>query len=107
MNDLVFKKAKNYIRHNHLYINEDENEVILLGYVLNMTNMEYAILRALAESCKKPLSLDEISKATGLYLTNSTLSYHVFRINEKAKAIGGRPLIKNIVKIGYFLNKEM
>lgn len=107
MNDLTFKQTKNYIRHNHLYLNENENEVILLGYEINMTNMEYAILRALAEKCKKPLSLDEISEATGLYLTNSSLSYHIFRINEKAKAVSGRPLIKNIAKIGYFLSKEM
>ncbi len=97
----------NYIRYRHLYINEDENEVIFLGYILNTTNMEYAILRALAENSKKPLSLEEISDITSLYLKKEYLAYHISNINKKAKDIGGRPLIKNIAKIGYFLNEEM
>ena len=93
-----------YIKHNQLYIAENENVVILLGYELNLTKTEYQILKALAENGDSPLSNEQISSVTGLNLSKENLAFHVFNINHKAKFIGNRILIKNIAKIGYFLN---
>ena len=107
MKNPTFQETKYYIQHKHLYLNESQNEAVFLGYKLDTTNMEYLILKTLAINSKKPLSLEKICELSDQSFTKSTLSYHVSNINKKAKAIGGRPLIKNITKIGYFLNEEM
>ena len=94
----------NYIKHNHLYIAENEKQVILLGYKLELTKTEYMILKALAQSKDSTLSAEQISSISGLELTKENVAYHISSINKKAKCIYSRALIKNIAKIGYFLN---
>lgn len=98
---------ENNVYFKHLTLDENKNIAILLSYEMKVTKTEFAILSALVKRNDKPLSAKELSSLTSLDLTSERLSYHVFNINEKSKAIGGRPLIKNIAKNGYFLNKEM
>ena len=96
-----------YISYNHLYIEEDRNSAILLGYKLSLTKTEYLILKELVKSGKLPISAKDITSRTGLNLSKENLAFHIFNINSKAKAISNRILIKNISKIGYFLSEEM
>lgn len=93
------------IQYKHLSI--VDKRVIYLGYDLGATKTEREILRALIESRESPLSAEEISKRASLEMSKENITYHICSINNKAKLIGNRNLIKNIVKIGYFLNEEM
>ena len=93
----------NYIKYNHLYIAEDENEVILLGYKLELTKTEYQIIKILIKNGNSPVSAEQISIETGMDLSKENVAFHISSINRKAKFIGNRILIKNISKIGYFL----
>ena len=93
----------NYIKHNQLYLAEDENEVILLGYKLELTKTEYQIIKILTKNGNYPVSAEQISIETGMDLSKENVAFHISSINRKAKFIGNRILIKNISKIGYFL----
>ena len=91
----------------HLYLSENSREAIYLGYRINLTKTEYAILCALIENNKRPLSANDFCKLLGMELSKQNVAYHVFKINSKAKIIGNRVLIKNMAKFGYFLNQKM
>ena len=104
-----YKLVKNdtCLRYGHLYIDEELKKAILLGYPLSLTKTEYQILLAIMKCNGKPVTASKISELCELELTNQNVSFHISSINRKAKAIGNRLLIKNLVKIGYFLNEEM
>lgn len=91
----------------HLYIGENKDRVVYLNYRLELTRTEYKILRLLAESVGTPLSADRIALLLGRSSNAKNIVYHISSINRKARSIGGRTLIKNSAKIGYFLNEEM
>ena len=74
-----------------------------MGYKMNLTKSEYAVLKILAQNVTTPLSSEEISLATGREMSKKAVAFHVHNINKKAKNISNRILIKNIAKIGYFL----
>lgn len=93
-----------YIKNGHLLVSA--NEAILLGYKLNLTKTEHLILKALAES-SSPLSAEEVTDKIAIDLSKGNVSFHIYNINSKAKCVSNRILIKNIAKIGYFLNEEM
>ena len=93
-----------YLNYKHLYILVNTEEVIYLGYRLNLTKSEYKILKALVLKPSKALSAEEIAKYSELNCNKENVIYHISRINSKAKVIGNRVLIKNIAKKGYFLN---
>ena len=101
------KQIDLYLSYKLLYINPRKNEIIFLGYNLNTTKTEYAILRALIENTKSPLPAEKLISLTSLDMSKENLAFHISNINNKAKIIGNRQLIKNIAKIGYFLNEEM
>ena len=105
--ETLIKQIDLYLHYKHLYLNPNKNEVIFLGYNLNTTKTEYSILRALMENTRSPLSAEEISHITSSELSKENIAFHISNINNKAKIIGNRPLIKNITKNGYFLNEEM
>lgn len=94
----------NYIHFKNLYISENENYAIYLGYKMNLTHSEYLILKTISKNCGKPISADEISEKTGTEFSKENIAFHVYNINKKAKLISNRIFIKNISKIGYFLN---
>ena len=96
--------TQNYIKHNSLYVAENENQVVLLGYELCLTKTEYKILKTLVQNTSAPLSAEQISSIANLELTKENVAFHVSSINKKAKCIYSRALIKNITKNGYFLN---
>ena len=96
-----------YLKHNYLSISENENFAILLGYKLKLTKTEYLILKAIIKNNNTPISSEEISMYTSLELSKENVAFHVFNINSKAKLISNRILIKNIAKLGYFLNDKM
>ena len=91
----------NYVKCNHLYV--AENDIIYLGYKLELTKTEYQIIEVLIKSGSSPISAEQISIETGLDLSKENVAFHISSINRKAKFIGNRILIKNISKIGYFL----
>ena len=95
---------KNYTR---FAIDQTNRKVVYLGYDLKATKTEYQLLLALSNNGNSPLSAEQISSLSGVNFTKESLAFHVLSINNKAKTIGNRPLIKNIAKIGYFLNEEM
>ena len=93
-----------YITYEYLSIAKNENLVIFLGYRLTLTKTEYLILKTLVSQAPSPLSAENIAGQTELELSKENIAFHVSSINRKAKIISGRILIKNITKIGYFLN---
>ena len=95
------------LKYKHLLISGNENLIILLGYKLNLTKTEYLILKALIKNPSTPLSAEDISEEICFILSKENLCYHISNINHKAKTISNRLLVKNIAKIGYFLNEEM
>ena len=96
-----------YITYKHLYISGNENHVIFLGYELSLTKTEYLVLKTLVKSNNSPISAEQIASQTELELSKENVSFHISSINRKAKLISNRILVKNIAKIGYFLNEEM
>ena len=91
----------------HLHVSENSRDALYLGYRINLTKTEHAILYALVTNLDKPLSDKDFCSISGLELTNKKIAYHVFQINSVAKTIGNRKLIKNKAKFGYFLNEKM
>lgn len=100
-------QTQDYINLKNLLVHKSANTVFLLGYRLILTKTEYAILKALSENAYSTLSCEMIADITLLELSKENIAFHVFNINKKAKSISNRILIKNISKIGYFLNEEM
>lgn len=103
----MLKQTNSYINYRHLFVDQTKNEIFFLGYNLNATKIEYSIIKALLKNTKSPTPAEEIISISNLDLNKSNLAFHISNINSKAKIIGNRPLIKNIVKLGYFLNEEM
>ncbi len=101
------KSATIYLNYKHLSVSTDDNKVVYLGYKFNATKTEYALLRILIENTTNPLSAERIEELSGMMISKDSVAFHVSNINNKAKAVGNRPLIKNIAKNGYFLNEEM
>ncbi len=93
-----------YIGYKNLYIAENENDVILLGYRFELTKTEYHILKVLVKRVNSPISAEEIAIELGMDLSKKNVAFHISSINRKAKSITNRILIKNIAKIGYFLS---
>jgi DNA-binding response OmpR family regulator len=98
---------KEYISYKHLCIDDCDKMVVLLGYKLNVTKTEYQVLFHLVSHNNKPISASLLSAYTGENFSKEKLTRTVFNINRKAYPISKRKLIKNIAKIGYFLNEEM
>ena len=105
--NIMIRQTETYIKYKHLFVDKTEKEVFLLWYNLYATKTEYSILCALLDNIKAPIFADQIIAIANLDFDKSNLAFHISNINSKAKVIGNRPLIKNIVKIGYFLNEEM
>ena len=104
---IQLEKVKSYISYKHLYIDEDGTQVIFLGYDMCATKTERAIIEVLVKNPNNPISAEDIISSIGIEMGRENLVFHISGINKKARAIGNRPLIKNINKIGYFLNEEM
>ncbi len=100
-------QEKEYISYKHLFLDVDAKSAIYLGYPMEITQTEYGVLYALVSKPRAPLSPEEICRISSLNLSKENVSFHVSRINAKAKCIGNRALIKNMSKTGYFLNEEM
>ena len=101
------KSATIYLNYKHLSVSTDENKVVYLGYKFNATKTEYTLLQILIENTTNPLSAERIEELSEMMISKDSVAFHVSNINNKAKPVGNRPLIKNIAKNGYFLNEEM
>ena len=55
----------NYEKCNHLYV--AENDIIYLGYKLELTKTDYQIIEVLVKSGSSPISAEQISIITILY----------------------------------------
>ena len=85
-----------------LYIDEEQNCAILLGYIMRLTKTELALLKHMR-------GIDEFTTASSLVervlggkaLTEGNIAVHVCNINKKAKAISGRSIIKTCRFKGY------
>ncbi|MBO5714826.1 MAG: helix-turn-helix domain-containing protein [Clostridia bacterium] len=96
-----------YLNYRQLYLSQQEETVIYLGYHLKLTKSEYKILKVIMQKPKNPISAEQIAILSGLDCNKENIVYHISMINSKAKVIGNRILIKNIAKKGYFLNDKM
>jgi DNA-binding response OmpR family regulator len=96
-----------YINYKHLYLSQENEIVIYLGYNLKLTKIEFNILKAIMQNPRKPISSEQIADFCAFDCSKENIVYHVSKINSKTKAIGNRILIKNIAKKGYFLNEKM
>ena len=105
--NIKLENSPKYTSFKHLHIGKDHLDVIYIGYNLETTKTEYLILKILAEHTSEPLSSEQIASLLPIEITNTSVVYHISRINAKSKRIGNRNLVKNISKKGYFLNEEM
>ncbi len=96
-----------YISRKYLHLGADKDDVIYLNYKIKCTKTEYTILKVFVTSRSKYLTPLEIIEISGLNISQENVIYHISSINSKAFAIGGRKLVKNQAKKGYFLNEEM
>lgn len=91
----------------HFFAGCSKDQVFYLGYPLELTDTEFAIVRLLTRLGGNALRGEIISRLCSSSTNAACVSIHICNINKKAKSIGGRALIKNDLKKGYFLNKEM
>lgn len=91
----------------HLHLGKNNRDVLYLGYPFKVTAREYQILELLCKSRGKELSAEQIASLLCGEMSEKNVVYHIFNLNKKSKELGGRELIKNKAKIGYFLNEEM
>lgn len=91
----------------HLFTGCTKDQVFYLGYPLELTESEFAILRLLTRLGGDAMRGEVISRICSSRGDSDSAALHICSINKKARAVGGRSLIKNDLKKGYFLNKEM
>ena len=96
-----------YISRKHLRLYPDTREVVFLCYKMHVTETEYEILKAMLSTRKKWFCAKDISAMLGGKISEQSIANHICNINSKAKHLGGRKLIKNMVQKGYFFNEEM
>ncbi|MGM9631974.1 MAG: winged helix-turn-helix domain-containing protein [Eubacteriales bacterium] len=91
----------------HLHLGKTQRDVLYLGYPFKVTAREYQILKLLCENRGKELTALQMASLLCGEMSEKNVVYHIFNVNRKSKELGGRELIKNKAKIGYFLNEEM
>lgn len=71
------------------------NEVWFLGYELNLTTTERAVLRFLVQESGRDVAVEEITETClgDTHLKESNIATHISQINRKAREIGGRNMI--------------
>lgn len=81
--------------------------VIYLGYVLDLTDTERAILSLLVSESERDVSVNELAEICigETHARNATVTKHVSSINAKAKRIGGRTVIYSPTDHYYRLKK--
>lgn len=73
------------------------NNVLYLGYLLDLTETERAILAFIASERERTLSAIEIAEVCmgNVHGKAATVAKHISSINAKAKVIGGRQIIRS------------
>lgn len=92
-----------------LYITDVSDETCYLGYRLRLSSAEHRLLLCLTYLAPRVVAADELSRLCdplGLHSAKS-LAVRISSINQKAKAIHPRMLIRNVFKHGYTLNPEV
>ena len=85
-----------------LYIDEEQNCVILLGYIMRLTKTELALLKHMIRIDGYITSVSLVERVlVGKTLTDGNIAVHVCNINKKSKAISGRSIIKTCRFKGY------
>ena len=70
---------------------EDGNNILILGYKIDLTDKETELLNILHES-KKSVSKNALAERVGI--ARSAVSVHIANINKKALPITGRRLVE-------------
>ena len=92
-----------------LYITEDPNDTRYLGYPLHLSESEHRLLLCLTYLAPRVAAADELQKLCDPQAIHSakSLTVRISAINQKAKTIHPRTLVRNIFKRGYVLNPEI
>ena len=101
------EKEEDTVKYLHLFVGATRREVFYLGYPLDLTEKEFSIVRILALSGGNTLNPDQIAISCSLSGGARGVAIDIHNVNCKARAIGGRNLVKNHKNQGYFLNDEM
>ena len=88
----------------YIEIDEENSEVIYLGYPLPLTNSEYEVFRIIFYSSECVSKEDIVEK---LYhnteMSVESVPVHIHNINKKSTLSGGRKIIGIKKKSGYFI----
>ncbi len=87
----------------HLYIDPDSGESVLLGYPLVLSALEFKLLKAIALAYPKAVSRDDLCHEHNI--SQNSLAVHISSINKKAAQISERRLV--LFCDGYLLNEFM
>lgn len=89
------------------YIDNERGYAVLLGYIMNLTKSEFAILKYISER-DGYVSSQEIGEKVveGRVLTVESVAVHVCNVNKKANKICGRNLISFQRFKGYCIKKN-
>jgi len=104
---MLFSPYDEYLQKMHLRVAPDKNHVLYLCYEMNVTGTEYKILKLMAGSRKTYFPASFIASEINPEWSCANVSCHISNINSKSMALGGRKIIKNCTKKGYFFNEEM
>lgn len=82
-------------------------EVLYLGYALDLTPTERSVLSFLLKYPETAFSADELTQACigDIHLDKANIVRHIRRINQKARVIGGRDLIYSVERGIYRMAK--
>ncbi len=87
----------------HLYLDPESGEAVLIGYPLKLSKLERMIVELLIRSYPEPLSVERLCDE--VCVSRDSLAVHICTINKKAARISERRLI--LFSNGYCLNEFM
>ena len=91
----------------YLEIFPKSGEIRYMGYILKLTAGEYEVFKVIAS--EPGLEKEDIAARlnNSAQIAASSIPVHVFSINRKAIAVGGRKIVGYKRKVGYCIEKNI
>ena len=105
----VMGRKRQILSTRQLYITEAPNDTRYLGYPLRLSESEHRLLLCITYLAPRVASAEELHRLCdplGLHSAKS-FAVRISAINQKAKSIHPRILIRNVLRQGYVLNSEV
>ncbi len=105
----VMGRDRQILSTRQLYITDDPDDTRYLGYQLRLSEAEHRLLLCLTYLAPRVAAPDELRRLCdpGQLHSAKSLAVRISAINQKAKAIHPRTLIRNVFKQGYVLNPDV